>query len=441
MQERRTTTGRLRRLMRRTLLGLAALVLLLAAGGAIYNALALHRLREMYPPPGRMYAVNDQAMHLYCSGAGSPTVVLESGHAESFLVRGKVQPDLSRTTRVCSYDRAGLGWSEDVDGPRDADHIAAQLHGLLAKAGIGGPLVLMGHSGGGLYIRSFAARYPAQVAGLVFLDASTLETAPPPASVAALDHHGALAMDLFKAAIGLGIPRAMGACDTPPPGFDATANLWRADACKPDYVTAVAREQAAGPASRAEVQQAGGFGDLPVLVFSRDTRLPRPRALPAPSRRRTGSGRTRCTMPGRSSLRACPRTAGGSSPRAAATTSTSNARSWWCARWPISSSGSGKVATKPAQAPSRSSRTVRWAAVLGVATSIDGLRQTLDADHLHLADLALLRRVGLGHDGPAEAVGGRFLQAFLAVGHRPDFAGEANFAEGDGLVWQRTVAQ
>lgn len=282
MRGHRAAGGRVRRILRRSALGLAALVVLLAASGALYNALELHRLREAYPPPGRIYAVNGHAMHLYCTGAGSPTVVLESGHAESFLVWGKVQPDLSQTTRVCSYDRAGLGWSEAVDGPRDADHVAAQLHGLLAKAGIGGPLVLMGHSGGGLYIRSFAARYPAQVAGLVFVDASTVGTTPLPASVAALDHHGALAMGLFKAAIALGIPRAMGACSTPPPGFDATANLWRADACKPDYVTAVAREQAAGPASRAEVQQAGGFGDLPVLVFSRDNRLPRPRGLPAP---------------------------------------------------------------------------------------------------------------------------------------------------------------
>lgn len=282
MQEIPKATGRVRRLVRRTALGLIGLAMLLAASGALYNALDLRRLRKAYPPPGKVYAVNGHAMHLYCTGAGSPTVVLESGHAESFLVWGKVQPDLSQTTRVCSYDRAGLGWSEAVDGPRDADHIAAQLHDLLATAGIDGPLVLMGHSGGGLYIRSYAARYPAQVAGLVFLDASTLGTAPLPASIAALDHHGALAMGLFKAAIALGIPRAMGACSTPPPGFGATANLWRADACKPDYVTAVAREQAAGPASRAEVRQAGDFGDLPVLVLSRDTRLPRPRALPAP---------------------------------------------------------------------------------------------------------------------------------------------------------------
>jgi pimeloyl-ACP methyl ester carboxylesterase len=180
---------------------------------------------------------------------------------------------------VCSYDRAGLGWSEPAQGPRDSAHIATQLHGLLEKAGIEGPLVLMGHSAGGRYIRDYATRYPGQVAGLVFLDSLTPSHLP--ASVAALDHHGPLAMALFKTAIALGIPRLLGDCSTPPPGFDATADLWRADACKPGYVTAVAREQAGRAQSPAEVWHAGALGDLPILVFSRDAALPRPRALPA----------------------------------------------------------------------------------------------------------------------------------------------------------------
>src|SRR5690348_10170910 len=107
MQEDRKITGRVRRIVRRTVLGLAGLVILLAASCALYNALEVHRLRAAYPPPGKTSAVDGRAMHLYCTGAGSPTVVLESGRAESFLVWGKVQPGLARTTRVCSYDRAG----------------------------------------------------------------------------------------------------------------------------------------------------------------------------------------------------------------------------------------------------------------------------------------------------------------------------------------------
>lgn len=279
MQQERKTTGRVRRIMRRTALGLGTLVILLAASGALYNALALHRLRAAHPPPGEIYTVDGHAMHIDCTGSGAPTVVLESGAAESFLVWGKVQPGLSRTTRVCSYDRAGLGWSAPAPGPRDSAHIATQLHGLLEKAGIKGPLVLMGHSAGGRYIRDYATRYPGQVAGLVFLDSSTPSHLP--ASVAALDHHGAFAMALFKTAIALGIPRLLGDCSAPPAGFDATADLWRADACKPGYVTAVAREQAGRAQSPPEAWHAGTLGDLPILVLSRDPALPRPRALPA----------------------------------------------------------------------------------------------------------------------------------------------------------------
>lgn len=270
------------RIARRTIMGLALLIVVLAAAGALYNALAIRHLRQAWPPPGRYYMVDGHRMHLYCSGNGAPTVVLESGGAEGFLVWGKVQPALARVTRVCSYDRAGLGWSDPVSGPRDSAHIAGQLHELLAEAGVGGPLVLMGHSAGGLHIRVFAAHYPHDVAGLVFVDATTPSagTEMPP-SVAALDHHGTMQMAIFKAMISLGIPRIMGQCSTPPPGFDATANLWRADACTPAYVTAYRREMAALPQSMAEVAHST-FGDLPVLIFSRDNHQPRPPRLPSP---------------------------------------------------------------------------------------------------------------------------------------------------------------
>lgn len=270
------------RLLRRLAAGLLLLVVLLCIAGAMYNALALHHLRKLYPPPGQFYSVNGHSMHLYCSGSGSPTVVLESGGAEGFLVWGKVQPVLSRVTRVCSYDRAGLGWSDPVPGPRDSDHIAKQLHALLTKANIAGPLVLMGHSAGGLHIRVFASRYPKDVVGMIFVDATT----PPdgirlPASVAALDHHSTVQMAIFKAMIALGIPRIMGQCSVPPPGFDATANLWRANACTPAYVTAYQREKCWSAASRSEAARSAHFGNLPVLIFSRDNHLPRPPQLPS----------------------------------------------------------------------------------------------------------------------------------------------------------------
>ena len=90
-----------------------------------------------------------------------------------FADLGEYSAELSKATRVCSYDRAGFGWSDPRPDPRDADHIVAELHGLLSAAAIAGPIVLIGHSIAGLYIRDYTARYPANVAGLVFVDAST----------------------------------------------------------------------------------------------------------------------------------------------------------------------------------------------------------------------------------------------------------------------------
>ncbi|MGB8635419.1 MAG: alpha/beta hydrolase [Rhodanobacteraceae bacterium] len=259
------------RVLRRGLTGLMGLIALLAVSGATYNSLALRHLRSATPPPGKFYTVEGRRMHLYCIGSGSPTVVLVSGRAESFLVWGKVQTPLSRLTRVCAYDRAGLGWSDAPGGPMVADAIAGRLHGLLEQAGIDGPLVLMGHSAGGLYARDYAGRFPKQIAGLVLVDATSVsEKRNMPASIIAANHHGALAVAVFQASIALGIPRLMGQCDTPPPGFEATADLWRADACKPSYVSAYRRESAGWSKTLSEVNRFGSFGALPLLVLSRD---------------------------------------------------------------------------------------------------------------------------------------------------------------------------
>ena len=108
-----------------------------------------------------------------CMGSGSPTLILDAGLGNDSLIWGGVQPVLAKNTRVCAYDRAGWGLSQTVPGPQDANDIADELHGLLDAAGIDGSVVLMGHSIAGMYIRAYASRYPAQVAGLIFVDAST----------------------------------------------------------------------------------------------------------------------------------------------------------------------------------------------------------------------------------------------------------------------------
>src|ERR671910_3824594 len=146
-----------RRLMRRigmTLLGLVVALLVLAVAGAIYQAIATERAERAYPPPGEMVDVGGHSLHINCVGRGSPTVVLDAGSGGFSAHWVRVQREVSGTTGVCSYDRAGLGWSEMGPEPRDAKQISSELHALLTKAGIEGPYVLVGHSLGGLSMQT-----------------------------------------------------------------------------------------------------------------------------------------------------------------------------------------------------------------------------------------------------------------------------------------------
>lgn len=161
-----------RKVAERIVLSLAALACGAMAASASFNAVSLLYFRAHNPPPGDTYLVAAHRMHMICTWSG-PTLVLDAGGGNDALVWGGVQPWLSRTTRVCAYDRAGFGWSDALPPPRDADHITSELHQLLLQANISGPIVLMGHSIAGIYIRDYATRFPSDVAGLVFVDSST----------------------------------------------------------------------------------------------------------------------------------------------------------------------------------------------------------------------------------------------------------------------------
>jgi pimeloyl-ACP methyl ester carboxylesterase len=123
-------------------------------------------------PPGQLVDAGGMRLHINCSGSGSPAVVLEAGFPGSSLDWLLVQPAVAKFTRVCSYDRAGFGWSEPGKPPRSSAQIAGELHALLTAANVPGPYVLVGHSMGGLYVRAFAAQFPQAVAGMVLVDAT-----------------------------------------------------------------------------------------------------------------------------------------------------------------------------------------------------------------------------------------------------------------------------
>jgi len=149
------------------LLGITLLVALL---GVVYQTLGSHRDGKVYPPPGRLVDLGSHRLHLLELGQGSPTILLEAGLMSTVLSWSDLQRELSRSFRVVSYDRAGLGWSDLGPMPRTADRIVDELHAMLERAAIPPPYVLVGHSFGGLTMPLFAARYPEEVAGMVLVD-------------------------------------------------------------------------------------------------------------------------------------------------------------------------------------------------------------------------------------------------------------------------------
>ena len=158
--------------IRRGLVWTIAGLLTLAVVGAIYQGIATHIDQRTYSPPGEMVDVGDHSLHIDCAGQGSPTVILEAANGGMSAHWAQVQQEAAKTTRVCAYDRAGLGWSEPGAEPREAKQVSGELHALLANADVPGSYVLVGHSYGGLYALMYAARYPDEVAGVVLVDSS-----------------------------------------------------------------------------------------------------------------------------------------------------------------------------------------------------------------------------------------------------------------------------
>jgi len=142
--------------------------------GYIYEPIIEAADVKAYPPPGQMVDVGGYRLHINCTGEGSPTVVIESGWGDMSATWGWVQPEVAKTTRVCTYDRAGMGWSESSPQPRNAREYAKELHTLLIKANEPGPYVLVGHSMGAFTVIVYAHDYPDEVSGLVLVDSQDL---------------------------------------------------------------------------------------------------------------------------------------------------------------------------------------------------------------------------------------------------------------------------
>ncbi len=254
-------------LFRRIAVGALMLVLVLAAAGFIYENISEARDRRFNPMTGTMVDVDGHKMHIDCIGEGTPTVILDAGLGDTYLSWRKVQPEIGKFTRVCSYDRAGLGYSQSVSGPRTSKAIADQLHALLQAAGVKPPYVLVGHSMGGYDVRLYASAYPTDVVGMVLVDASHPDQdkrfPPELQNMQGSWEREALFVEF---SMPFGIPRLMGLCEENPSLRAAECN-WR-------NARENLEEMKAFKDSAAETAATGSLGNIPLVALSHDPEKP-----------------------------------------------------------------------------------------------------------------------------------------------------------------------
>jgi pimeloyl-ACP methyl ester carboxylesterase len=247
--------------------GTLALFVLLAIAGAIYQSISMARDRRDYPMPGQLIDAGGYRMRIDCMGQGTPTVILDSGLGDSYISWRKVQPHIARFTRVCSYDRAGLGYSDSSPRPRTSKDFAKELHVLLHNAQIVPPYVLVGHSMGGFDVRLYASLYRSQVAAMVLVDSSHPEQQKRlPPELNDFDASWLREQEFFEFAMPFGIPRLLGFC-----GNDAEE---RAAECNFHSLRESVAELKTIAKSAAQTASTGSLGNLPLVVLSRDPDSP-----------------------------------------------------------------------------------------------------------------------------------------------------------------------
>ena len=241
----------------------AELVLLIVAAGigAMYEASQRRRDGEAFHPPGKLIDVGGYRLHLYCTGERGPTVVLEFGLDGSYLDWYRVQPQVAQFTRVCSYDRAGYGWSDVSTRPRIPSVMSEELHTLLANSGEKPPYILVGHSLGSFDALMYAHRYPNEVAGVVLVDGAH------PDELLPFYLNKKLWLRMMQWTVPFGLPRWRGWCGSGPPEL---AGIKRAIGCQSHVYSTHYAQWEAFPESATEVRGLGTLGDLPFMVISRD---------------------------------------------------------------------------------------------------------------------------------------------------------------------------
>ena len=248
------------------------LVAVVVGGGAGIASATTVPAEPVSDPPGELFDVDGHAMHLYCTGEGSPTVVLDTGLGDSSVNFHPLQERISEFTRVCSYDRAGYGWSELGSEPRTSQQIVEELSTLLATAGEAGPFVLAGHSFGGLNMILFAAEHPDDVAGVVLIDSSHPDQltalADVPEVLAVQDAEIAGLGELATAAESGQVAAADVLAAAPAALPDDLKQTWAELFVQPTSLNTTVAEYDALESSMTQVAENGSLGDIPLIVLA-----------------------------------------------------------------------------------------------------------------------------------------------------------------------------
>jgi pimeloyl-ACP methyl ester carboxylesterase len=250
------------------LIGLAAILLL---AGYIYEPMAEAADAKAYPPPGQLVDVGGYRLHINCTGNGSPTVVIEAGLGDWSTSWGFIQSEVAKTTRVCTYDRAGMGWSEAGPLPRDAAQFARELHTLLQNANIPGPYVMVGHSLGGLGVRVFVHDYSSEVSGVVLIESMNPKQLPQsPTGVGPQSNLQSRLYSVLGVLARFGVARLLARPVTHmlSPQILPNENAYYSRFVRPQSMQAVTDESKGLSASGAEAAAVKSFGDLPLIVLT-----------------------------------------------------------------------------------------------------------------------------------------------------------------------------
>jgi pimeloyl-ACP methyl ester carboxylesterase len=269
---------RSRSLLWRILKYLMAFLALVVAAGAVFQFSMTLWESHLYPPPGKLVDIGGLRLHINCIGAGTPTVIMEAGPNDSSVIWQLVQPEISRFTRVCSYDRAGFGWSDAPNEPRSSSNIADELDRLLTRAAVPAPYVLVGHDFGTLDLRVFTSRHREEVAGMVFVDSVHPDIHNrPPFNVAAQSTITNFYYRVIPWTVSLGVPRILGWCrdnftfPNQPKEWDRFVPEASAQYCR--LHSWRAEEAQVTDEHGSFYANAGPLGDVPLIVLSHDPQV------------------------------------------------------------------------------------------------------------------------------------------------------------------------